>query len=66
MRGADSKLLLAAAAGLAFWHFYLRPRGQVFTDSRQVDPARFLPSPRRGVDPGAMLAWPRHGIDPGR
>jgi hypothetical protein len=60
------KLLLAAGAGLAVWYFWLRPGTQVFTDARQVDPARFLPWPRGGIDPGAMLPWPRRGLDSGR
>jgi hypothetical protein len=60
------KLACVAGAALAVWYFWLRPRHALFTDSRHVDPARYLPSPRSGVDPGAMLPWPRHGIDPGR
>jgi len=60
------KLLLAAGAGLAVWYYYFRPRTQVFTDARQVDPARFMPWPRAGIDPGALLPAPRRGLDPGR
>ena len=53
------------AAGAA-WYIWLRPRQQVFTDTRFVDPARFNPWPRPGIDPGAILPAPRRGLDPGR
>ncbi len=54
------------AAGAVGWYMWGRPRGQVFTDSRQVDVARFLPWPRHGVDPGAIVSRAPYNVDPGR
>lgn len=60
------KLACVAGAALAVWYVWLRPRSRVFTDSRQVDPFRFLPWPRQGIDPGAIVARAPYNIDPGR
>jgi hypothetical protein len=59
-------LLLVGGIAGAIWYWCFRPRQQRFIDTAVVDPARFLPYPRRGLDPGAELPWPRRGIDPGR